>query len=237
MSKTIYISEIFGPTVQGEGMLIGQPTVFVRTGGCDYQCSWCDTLYAVMPKYKREWKPMEPEAIFAQIQMLSKNKPLLITLSGGNPAIQALDDLLDLGHNANYKFALETQGSIASSWLNRVDYITLSPKPPSSGMHVRWDRLSRCIELAKKAVVCFKIVIFDEKDYEFAKHIAEMYPGIRMYLQVGNHTPPHVATEVDTVGLLSRLDWLIQKVTEDTWYSVTVLPQLHTLLWGNQRGV
>jgi 7-carboxy-7-deazaguanine synthase len=43
----IRISEIFGPTIQGEGVLIGLPTVFVRTGGCDYRCSWCDSLHAV----------------------------------------------------------------------------------------------------------------------------------------------------------------------------------------------
>ncbi|TIT89813.1 MAG: 7-carboxy-7-deazaguanine synthase QueE, partial [Mesorhizobium sp.] len=36
----IRVSEIFGPTVQGEGVLIGLPTVFIRTGGCDYRCSW-----------------------------------------------------------------------------------------------------------------------------------------------------------------------------------------------------
>ena len=42
-ARTIAISEIFGPTIQGEGALIGKPTVFVRTGGCDYRCSWCDT--------------------------------------------------------------------------------------------------------------------------------------------------------------------------------------------------
>jgi 7-carboxy-7-deazaguanine synthase len=42
----ILISEIFGPTIQGEGALVGKPTVFVRTGGCDYRCDWCDTVYA-----------------------------------------------------------------------------------------------------------------------------------------------------------------------------------------------
>src|SRR6202046_1496627 len=51
----IRISEIFGPTVQGEGPLIGRPTVFVRTAGCDYRCAWCDTLYAVLPAYHRQW--------------------------------------------------------------------------------------------------------------------------------------------------------------------------------------
>ncbi|CUH42006.1 7-carboxy-7-deazaguanine synthase [Ruegeria atlantica] len=44
---SLRISEIFGPTVQGEGALIGQPTVLVRSGGCDFRCSWCDSLHAV----------------------------------------------------------------------------------------------------------------------------------------------------------------------------------------------
>jgi len=51
MTELVRISEIFGPTIQGEGPLIGRPTVFVRTAGCDYRCARCDTLYAVLPEY------------------------------------------------------------------------------------------------------------------------------------------------------------------------------------------
>ena len=94
--STITISECFGVTIQGEGALIGKPTVFVRTGGCEYRCSWCDTLYAVLPEHKDEWKPMKTEEVFAEIQRLSPT-PILVTLSGGNPAIQPLGDLIDLG--------------------------------------------------------------------------------------------------------------------------------------------
>ncbi|RWD90497.1 MAG: 7-carboxy-7-deazaguanine synthase QueE, partial [Mesorhizobium sp.] len=60
MKGSIRISEIFGPTVQGEGPLIGRPTVFVRTGGCDYRCRWCDTLYAVLPEFREDWTLMTP---------------------------------------------------------------------------------------------------------------------------------------------------------------------------------
>ncbi len=66
MKGSIRISEIFGPTVQGEGPLIGRPTVFVRTGGCDYRCGWCDTLYAVLPEYRDEWTLMAPAEILAR---------------------------------------------------------------------------------------------------------------------------------------------------------------------------
>lgn len=45
--KKMPIMEIFGPTIQGEGLVIGRKTMFVRTGGCDYSCSWCDSVQAI----------------------------------------------------------------------------------------------------------------------------------------------------------------------------------------------
>lgn len=234
MSNTIAVSEIFGPTVQGEGALIGKPTVFVRTGGCDYQhCSWCDTLYAVLPEYKGQWMPMEAQEIFAEVQQLSPT-PILVTLSGGNPAIQPLEPLLDIGHAHGYTFGLETQGSIYKSWFTKLDYLTLSPKPPSSSMKTRWDRLDRCFDT--DASICLKVVVFDDADYAYAQEVQQRYPTIPMYLQPGNATPPHIAP-FDMVGVLGKLEWLIGKVTAAHWNTVTVLPQLHTIVWGNKQGV
>ena len=83
MSEPILVSEIFGPTVQGEGPLIGRPSVFVRTGGCDYRCRWCDTLYAVLPEHRGEWTAMTAEEIVARVGELAGG-PLLVTLTGGN---------------------------------------------------------------------------------------------------------------------------------------------------------
>jgi 7-carboxy-7-deazaguanine synthase len=242
-TRTIMISEVFGPTIQGEGALIGKPTIFVRTGGCDYRCDWCDTIYAVLPEYKSDWHPMTTEEVFAEVQRLSGNKPILVTLSGGNPAIQPLGDLIDLGHAHGYTFAIETQGSVAQPWFARLDYLTLSPKPPSSKQVTRWDRLDRCVAYATgqednhKVHVCLKVVVLDEEDFTYARYVAERYPDIPLYLQPGNHTPPHLAQEVDIAGIMHRMDWLIERVVAEKWYNVTVLPQLHVLLWGNKRGV
>lgn len=112
----ILISEIFGPTVQGEGALIGMPTVFVRTGGCDFRCNWCDTLYAVEPQFKTQWQAMDAAAIMQRVNQLSGGVPLLITLSGGNPALQPLAPLLQLGKQQGYRFAMETQASKVQPW-------------------------------------------------------------------------------------------------------------------------
>lgn len=89
----IRVSEIFGPTIQGEGVLIGQPTVFVRTGGCDYRCSWCDTLHAVDSEYRDQWQPMSVEEIWEEVRRLSGGVPLTVSLrrKPRHPAARAFD--------------------------------------------------------------------------------------------------------------------------------------------------
>lgn len=240
-AETIRISEIFGPTIQGEGMLIGQPTVFVRTGGCDYRCSWCDTLHAVDSAYRHDWTPMEADAIWQEVRELSGGMPLMVSLSGGNPAIQPLKSLIRRGKNDGYRFAIETQGSIARDWFADLDVLVLSPKPPSSGMETDWDVLADCLEAAGKAPrIALKFVIFDDADYAFAREASLRFPELPVYLQPGNHTPPPPEDDdarIDLDGIMDRMLWLVDKVTADRWFSATVLPQLHVLLWGNKRGV
>lgn len=238
---TIRISEIFGPTIQGEGPLIGLPTVFVRTGGCDYRCSWCDTLHAVDSQYRDDWKPLSVDAIWREVTTLSGGKPLTVSLSGGNPAIQPLADLIAKGHGEGYRFALETQGSIAKPWFSELDYLVLSPKPPSSAMATNWSAFDDCLTAAAgKPQIALKIVVFDDADYAYAKDAASRYPHLPVYLQPGNHTPPppddHDA-RIDLDGIMDRMLWLVGKVSADRWFDVRVLPQLHVLLWGNKRGV
>lgn len=231
----IRISEVFGPTIQGEGALIGQPTVFVRTGGCDYRCSWCDTLYAVDSKFRADWKPMSAEEIFKEVKKLSSDKPLMVSLSGGNPAIQPLGSLIQLGQAEGYRFALETQGSIAQDWFADLDVLTLSPKPPSSGEKTDWDKFGLCVKAAgEKINTVMKIVIFDDVDYAYAQDAASRYPDLPLYLQPGNH---RVNGDADMQGLTARMQWLVDKVTNDNWFDAYVLPQLHVAIWGNSRGV
>lgn len=219
---------------------MGKPTVFVRTGGCDYRCSWCDSLYAVLPAYKAEWQPMTTEDIFTEVRRLSGEQPILVTLSGGNPAIQPLKALIDLGHSQGYTFAIETQGSIFQPWFAKLDYLTLSPKPPSSKQSTNWERLDQCVNIGtsqsdKKVEIGLKIVVFDEEDYVYAKHVSARYPGIPIYLQVGNDQLQ--TNTLDLSAVLTRMDWLIQRALSDQWYRATILPQLHVILWGNKRRV
>lgn len=243
MSERILISEIFGPTVQGEGPLVGRPTVFVRTGGCDYRCSWCDTLYAVLPKYRPTWTRMDASEIMAEIDRLTSGAAVLVSLSGGNPALQPLGPVVELGRSKGHSFALETQGSIARSWFAELDWLILSPKPPSSGMSTDWEALDACIAAASCGPQrALKIVVFDDEDYAWARAAAERHPELPIYLQVGNPSSAsnfEVGADIapDLKNLIGRYEWLVGKVVADRWFAPTVLPQLHVLVWGNRRGV
>lgn len=238
--EVLKIAEIFGPTIQGEGALMGVPTVFVRAGGCDYRCSWCDSLHAVESQWRNDWERMNTDDVWTRIIEISKGVPLIISLSGGNPAIQNFGPLIEKGRMQDFQFALETQGSVAQPWFSNLDYLTLSPKPPSSGENVDWSKFSACLEAADGARTILKIVIFDEIDYLWAREVAGRFPDLPVYLQPGNHTPPLPDDEdaaIDMSGILNRMTWLVERSLSDRWFSATILPQLHVLLWGNKRGV
>ena len=82
------IAEIFGPTIQGEGAVIGQPTVFVRAGGCDYRCDWCDSLHAVDSAYRHTWAKMSPQEVMDEVERLSGGVPLTVACSSSCNRVQ-----------------------------------------------------------------------------------------------------------------------------------------------------
>jgi len=259
----ISISEIFGPTIQGEGALIGTQTIFVRTAGCDYRCSWCDTGYAVLPDYQNDWINMRPESIFEEIESLSNEQPMWITLSGGNPAMQNLEALIKLVKSKGYRFSMETQGSISKPWFALLDQLTLSPKPPSSEMKFKKRGLERCLDACIRdnqtnTDISLKFVVADQNDLIWAKQIAEQYPQLSSYVQPCNigadiridnrsnssevlKSEPvteqiNQQTKQQTIQHKQML-WLIEAVQSLGWNNVKVLPQLHTWLWGDKTGV
>jgi len=230
---SIYISEIFGPTIQGEGQLIGKSTVFVRVGGCDFRCHWCDTRYAVDNRYRSTWEKMTEADILSKVAKLTNDKPVLITLSGGNPAIYDLSTLLALGHQKGFTFSMETQGSIVKPYFSQLDFLTLSPKPPSSKMVFIAETLAAAIKLHPDPTL--KIVVADENDYQFARMIHQIYPSVPMTLQPCNLAADRETAPIETLN--HQLKWLIERTQKDQWYDVRLLPQLHVILWHNQRGV
>jgi 7-carboxy-7-deazaguanine synthase len=235
----IPVLEIFGPTIQGEGRVIGRKTMFVRTAGCDYRCSWCDSSFTWDGSAKEDIRMMTAEEIYAELYEIGGDMFNHVTISGGNPAlIKEIQELVDLFETKNIYSALETQGSKFQPWMTQIDDLTISPKPPSSKMKPNLLVLDEVIEQCKHDTLNLKVVIFDDEDYDFAKMIHHRYPSIPFYLQVGNPylDGEHVAQH--TEKLLSLYEDLVTRVMESSdMNNVYVLPQLHTLLWSNKKGV
>src|SRR4051812_125557 len=93
--RTFPVIEIFGPTIRGEGAEGGLPAHFAPFGGSDSRCSWSDTMYAVEPSAVRATaQRLSADSVIARLAAL-KPGPRWVTLSGGNPALQHADDLVD----------------------------------------------------------------------------------------------------------------------------------------------
>ena len=242
MAKIPFL-EVFGPTIQGEGMVIGKKTMFVRTYGCDYGCAWCDTAYTWDGSEKDNVRRATAQELFDLLVEEAGDKSFShVTVSGGNPALigRAMQEFIDVCHKNNVKVGLETQGSIWRDWFYDIDDLTISPKPPSSTMKTNFPMLDKIVNNLHDANVNFslKIVYFNEEDKEYAKDVFARYRGMNIpyYLSVGNAQP--YSSEDITKDLINKLDELWQVVmNEEAFNDVQALPQLHAIVWGNKRGV
>ncbi|MBM7691093.1 7-carboxy-7-deazaguanine synthase [Peribacillus deserti] len=242
MSK-IPVMEVFGPTIQGEGMVVGQKTMFVRTAGCDYSCSWCDSSFTWDGTGKHLITQMEPDEIWAKLKEIGGEGFSFVTISGGNPGLlKNLNEFVMLLKENQIKIGLETQGSKWQEWMMEIDELTISPKPPSSNMITNFysldDVITKLSSPEFEGNISLKVVVFNQEDYEYAKRIHQRYPHIPFFMQVGNDD---TATEDNSMlisHLLTKYEELIEHVMKDNELKdVKVLPQLHALIWGNKRGV
>jgi len=211
------VYEIFGPTIQGEGLYCGHRTIFLRLAGCDYRCSWCDTRYAQSVKQAR-YELTEKE-VMQLIKGNARGITQRVTITGGNPCIYDLSILVSLLHQENYKVHIETQGSIIPSWLYNVDHVCISPKPPSSGNITHLSSFGEFMQRGTSKEL--KVVVATEEDYLYAKKVHHEYKSYPLTIQ---------ACTIESS--LSVMNWLIEKVSSDSDFSdnVRLLPQIHVLL-------
>lgn len=179
--KTIYITEHFGPTMQGEGIMTGTITNFLRTGGCPLRCTWCDSMHSVDPVLIKEFGTKMTGEQIGQLVTEMPWAPYL-TLTGGDPCMHEMlgEYVIPAAHNALTRVAVETQGTLFPSWLPDVDIITFSPKGPSSGNIVETGPLMHWLERNAKPPrnfqICFKIVVQNKRDLEYALEWYRMLP-------------------------------------------------------------
>ena len=70
VEQTYLVQSIFGPTIQGEGPLMGTKTNFIRLAGCDYRCTWCDSMVAVDPIHRATWRTFLPSLCCSSVRPL-----------------------------------------------------------------------------------------------------------------------------------------------------------------------
>lgn len=152
-------------TLQGEGFYQGHAAYFVRLGGCDVGCVWCDV--------KESWNAdRHPKMTIAEIiDVISATPARLVVITGGEPLMHELQPLTDALHAAGLQTNIETSGShpISGNW----DWICLSPKKFKAP-------IPEIVPLANE----LKVVVFNKSDFEWAeKYAAQTSPACKLYLQ------------------------------------------------------
>lgn len=152
-------------TLQGEGAHAGKAAYFVRLGGCDVGCHWCD----VKDSWDAEAHPlMDMNALAQEISAISKT----IVITGGEPLMWNLDFFTSKLKEFGATIHIETSGAYSLS--GQLDWITLSPKKRAE---VQKDVLTKASEL--------KCIVFNNDDYRFAEeHAAQVSSDCKLYLQV-----------------------------------------------------
>lgn len=152
-------------TLQGEGRHTGNAAYFIRLGGCDVGCVWCDV--------KDSWDAeSHPKMSVQEITAHATSTPTKIAvITGGEPAMYDLTALCDELHGAGLKTHIETSGAYPLS--GALDWVTVSPKKFKAPID---ETLQKADEL--------KVVIYHKSDFEWAEHhAAKVGPNCKLYLQ------------------------------------------------------
>jgi len=260
-TKKVPVVEVFGPTIQGEGVMIGVRTSFIRFGLCDYKCVMCDSMHAVDPirvKANATW--LLPDEILARVEVIHRLPSAggatadWVTYSGGNPCIHDLTVLTKYIQAWGLKIAVETQGTFLPDWLHMCDVVTVSPKAPGIGEQYEHDKFLAFVDaFLHHPGFNVKVVVFSMRDIEWSRTINSVMKdhglGDKMYLSLGNpfppgkdHVPDNPKEQVHPSMLKLALLEEYRQLTEDLLQvpdmrNVKFLPQLHVLTWGNKQGV
>jgi 7-carboxy-7-deazaguanine synthase len=207
------INEIFF-SLQGEGLLVGTPTIFIRTTGCNLRCTYCDTTYAYV-----NGKDMTIDWIVEQLKRFPSRQ---VCITGGEPlAQQGTGKLVDSLLKQRYSVCLETNGSFPiNKFVGKKSLqISLDIKCPSSGSHKSMN-MNNIRKLSKKDQL--KFIIKNKDDYLYAKENLQKYkPICTVFFQpVWGRNPQKLASWILQDGLNVRLSL-----------------QMHKFIWGTKKGV
>ncbi len=243
------LSELY-LSLQGEGLWVGTPMVFVRLSGCHRRCRYCDTEYAlVAERHARIWhrwrtgapdlvveNPVSLEQVVAWVCQAANRTAAWVTFTGGEPLLQA-DFVATLATSLkarDFRTLLETEGGLPDALAKTLPYLDAVAAdiklPSTTGEPLDWDATERFFSLIAHANVdaCAKIIItpdIDEREFERAVQMLTRLPRqISLILQPV--TPARFVTEAPDFLLLLHLAAMAQSFLSD----VRIVPQVHKLL-------
>ena len=221
------ISEIFY-SIQGEGALVGVPSIFVRTSGCNLRCSWCDTPYT-------SWRPEgEDLSLDAIIERVARYPARHVVVTGGEPMIaREIVPLTERLRELQLHITIETAGTVFAPV--QCDLMSVCPKLSNSTPEGDWaaqhERLRIRPEVLREMTAKFayqlKFVVASPGDLDEIRQLIELIPsepGKVILMPEG----------VDTTILRERGEW-VAEICKKEGYRFS--PRLHIELYGNRRGV
>jgi 7-carboxy-7-deazaguanine synthase len=226
---TLVVSEVFGPTVQGEGPNLGRRAAFVRLGRCNLDCRWCDTPFTW------DWQRYDPavelaerpvDGVVAEVEAMGVDR---VVVTGGEPLLQQrrLLPFLEAAHQRGWAVEIETNGTLAPTGdtVRLVDQFNVSPKLANSGVPVERaivpGALAAFVASGKAA---FKFVVTDPAELDEVQAIVDEH----------RLAPVWVMPEGTTAGaVVEGGRRLADDVIGRGWQLTT---RLHVLLWGDERG-
>jgi 7-carboxy-7-deazaguanine synthase len=230
---TLTVSEVFGPTVQGEGRTCGRRASFIRLGGCNLTCAWCDSAYtwdASRYDLREELRRRAADGLLAEV--LGHGTPVVV-ITGGEPLLQqgqpAWERLLAGLGGAGREVEVETNGTVPPSDLTArlVTRFNVSPKLAHAGDPAsRRTRPGAVGALLATGKAAFKFVCRELSDLDEVRDTSRLLgipPGLVWIMPEG--TGPDELT--------TRLRQLADPAI-GAGYNLTT--RLHVLAWGDERG-
>lgn len=221
------VIEIFNSR-QGEGLCVGDSQIFLRLGGCNLVCDYCDTPESIPLK---SGTGVAPEDVLARIEVLRKKSGTsVLSLTGGEPLAQTkfLKELLPSLRERGYQIYLETNGSLPDALAKIVgscDWIAMDIKPESATGRDLWEAHRWFLETGGKKVFVKMVLTDSTAETEFRRGVdllAQVRRDTPLVLQPA--TPWGSAGSIPLARLTSWWEWATQRLQD-----VRIIPQIHRL--------
>lgn len=222
----LIVNEIF-PAIQGEGTLVGTPQVFIRLQGCSAKCTYCDSSYSWCGKGKE----MDIADIVNEVEKYNCKSACI---TGGEPCEQ--EDSAALCHalqRRGYYVSVQTNGLQWCDLLEAAGKVCMDMKPPQINVEGKLIYSSPLLIRNLRSCDEVKVLISKESDFKYALMINRMAAEccVTTILQVLNNTGND-----SRIALVRKYQWLVEEVKGYNFKEpYRVLPQLHVLIYGNQR--